>query len=493
MNLLQAGLALASFSVLWYLATAVRSWHRLKHIPGPFLGRFSYAWLAYLQQSGRQYYIYRDEIPKFGHLVRVGPNELTTDDPEVLRRLTSARSQYGRDAWYTGGRWNPYAHTMFTTLDTRLHDDIKSKTAIGYGDKNSALEPGVDAQIIALVRVIRDKYMHSTKFLDFGTLTSYFTMDVITKAGFGEAFGYLEKEEDLFGFLASVRDNWQFMGITLDVPWLRDILYSSPFLKLLGPKMTDKKGLGRLMKVGHDVIEKRMAKPKAAQINDMLGSFMSHGLSQDQCENEALFMIVAGSETTASVIRVTVLHILSAPMVYNRLKHEIKEAIKDGRVSHQPINIEEAKRLPYLQAVIYEGMRMRSPAPGLYPKVVPAGGDTICGKFVPAGTAIGMNTSAMLANTKLFGEDANVFRPERFLEVDEAKKAEMQRNVELVFGTGRWMCAGKPVAHMELNKIFFEVFRNFDLQLAHPMEPWDSVSWPVWVDEKMDLKVTEAA
>lgn len=184
---------------------------------------------------------------------------------------------------------------------------------------------------------------------------------------------------------------------------------------------------------------------------------MAHGLTQEQCENEALFMIVAGSETTASVIRCTVLHIMSAPMVYNRLKQEIKEALNDGRVAHQPIKIDEAKRLPYLQAVIYEGMRMRSPAPGLYPKSVPAGGDTLCGMFVPEGTAIGMNTSAMLASTTLFGEDANLFRPERFLEVDAAKRAEMQRNVELIFGTGRWMCAGKPVAHMELNKIFFEV------------------------------------
>lgn len=201
---------------------------------------------------------------------------------------------------------------------------------------------------------------------------------------------------------------------------------------------------------------------------------MSQGLTQEQCENEALFMIVAGSETTASVIRVTVLHIMSAPLVYNRLKQEIKEALNDGRVTHQPIRIEEAKRLPYLQAVIYEGMRMRSPAPGLYPKAVPAGGDTLCGKFVPEGTAIGMNTSAMLADTKLFGEDANLFRPERFLEVDEVKRAEMQRNVELIFGTGRWMCAGKPVAHMELNKIFFEVGTAISLRREAPLlqTPW---------------------
>lgn len=187
------------------------------------------------------------------------------------------------------------------------------------------------------------------------------------------------------------------------------------------------------------------------------GSFLAHCLTPEQCENEALFMIVAGSETTASVIRVTVLHIMSAPRVYNRLKQEIKEALKDGRVTHQPIRIEESRRLPFLQAVIYEGLRMRSPAPGLYAKVVPAGGDTLCGKFVPEGTAIGMNTSAILADKSLFGEDANLFRPERFLEVGDARRAEMQRDVELIFGTGRWMCAGKPVAFMELNKIFFEV------------------------------------
>jgi hypothetical protein len=107
--------------------------------------------------------------------------------------------------------------------------------------------------------------------------------------------------------------------------------------------------------------------------------------------------------------------------------------------------------------VIYEGLRMRSPAPGLYPKVVPQGGDVIKGKFIPAGTAIGMNTSALLRSTSLFGDDAEIFRPERFTEASEATRAEMERNVEMVFGHGRYMCAGKPVAMMELNKVYFEV------------------------------------
>lgn len=39
---------------------------------------------------------------------------------------------------------------------------------------------------------------------------------------------------------------------------------------------------------------------------------------------------------------------------------------------------------------------------------------------------------------------------------------------------------------------FRQLFRNFDLQLAHPMKPWESLSWSVWVDENMELKATEA-
>lgn len=61
----------------------------------------------------------------------------------------------------------------------------------------------------------------------------------------------------------------------------------------------------------------------------------------------------------------------------------------------------------------------------------------------------------MMRNKKIFGEDVDVFQPERYL--DRPNGEEMQRTVELVFGTGRWMCVGKQVALMERNKIFCEV------------------------------------
>jgi cytochrome P450 len=57
----------------------------------------------------------------------------------------------------------------------------------------------------------------------------------------------------------------------------------------------------------------------------------------------------------------------------------------------------------------------------------------------------------------LFGNDAEVFRPERFLELDLESRMKMERDVELTFGYGQWMCAGKQIAFMEMNKFIFEV------------------------------------
>jgi cytochrome P450 len=107
--------------------------------------------------------------------------------------------------------------------------------------------------------------------------------------------------------------------------------------------------------------------------------------------------------------------------------------------------------------VIWEGIRMRPVVTYDHYRVVPPGGDTIAGIWVPGGTAIGHNHFGMMRNKRIFGDDVDVFRPERYL--DQPNGEEMQRTVELVFGTGRWMCVGKQVALMKLNKIFWEVRR----------------------------------
>lgn len=62
-------------------------------------------------------------------------------------------------------------------------------------------------------------------------------------------------------------------------------------------------------------------------------------------------MLIGGGESTASAIRSTLIHTITTPSVYQKLKKEIQLAVSEGRVSN-PITFEEAKRLPYLQVSV---------------------------------------------------------------------------------------------------------------------------------------------
>jgi cytochrome P450 len=100
---------------------------------------------------------------------------------------------------------------------------------------------------------------------------------------------------------------------------------------------------------------------------------------------------------------------------------------------------------------------MQLPFSGLLFKQTPPEGDTFKGVFIPGGTCIGHNTLAIQRSTEIFGEDVDVFRPERWIDADPAQHTKMLQTTELVFGYGRWACLGKPVAFIELNKVYVEV------------------------------------
>jgi cytochrome P450 len=222
-------------------------------------------------------------------------------------------------------------------------------------------------------------------------------------------------------------------------------------MKFLMPKDTDAYGLGRIMGAAREAVAQRF-RPDAKEQMDMLGSFLRHGLSREDAETEVMVQILAGSDTTAGAIRATMLHILTNPPVMAKLLAEIQEAnISD------PIQDSEARKLPYLQAVIKEGLRTHPPVTGLQSKFVPPGGDTLNGYYVPGGTRIGSCAWGVFLDAGVWGHDAKVFRPERFLEgtPEEIKRKEI--DLEGIFGYGRSSCLGKSVAAIELNKVFVQV------------------------------------
>lgn len=242
-------LLLVLFSLpIWYFISSVAAWWKLRKFPAAsWLANFSYLWVARTTYSGRQYWVHR-ELHREHKLVRIGPNELITGDPEIIRRINKERSGYHRGAWYMGGRINPYYDNMFSQQQPAAHTKYKSRVAHGYtGREILDMEVGIDEQLSTLLSVMRDRYAGPGRHLELAEVTAFFTMDVITRLAFGEAFGYLAQETDLYGFLGSLRVLWPSMSAAADVSWTRTILFSKPFLQLFGPSPRDKTGFGALM------------------------------------------------------------------------------------------------------------------------------------------------------------------------------------------------------------------------------------------------------
>ena len=202
---------------------------------------------------------------------------------------------------------------------------------------------------------------------------------------------------------------------------------------------------------------------------DMMASFTAHGLNETDLVAEALLQILAGADTTATAIRATMLHIITHPVVYKTLQAEIEQAFQSSRASSPVIQEAETQDLKYLQAVIREGLRIWPPVTGLLSKVVPEAGDKVevDGKmmFIPGGTNIGWCVWGITMNKEIFGVDASIFRPERWLINDTEKLSRMNKTVDLVFGYGKYQCLGRPVAMLELSKVFVEVRNPYLLRI----------------------------
>lgn len=122
------------------------------------------------------------------------------------------------------------------------------------------------------------------------------------------------------------------------------------------------------------------------------------------------------SNTTATCIRTILSHLRTFPIAYQTLRAEVSSANLSS-----PVSESEAKAVFYLQAVIEEGLRMWPPVSAMMFKVAPDGGDFIASVRMREGTKVGVCWYGVSRSKECYGEHANVFQPERWLEANAAK------------------------------------------------------------------------
>jgi len=186
----------------------------------------------------------------------------------------------------------------------------------------------------------------------------------------------------------------------------------------------------------------------------------------DRVLSMAVSMAFAGSETTAISLAAVFYYLLRTPRCLQLLLEEIESAVSSHTFEDRPSGLvtwAESQKLPYLDACVKEAFRLH-PAVGLtLERVVPAQGAEICGEHIAGGTIVGCNPWVIHRRRDIFGEDAEAFRPERWIEADKEGRKDME-GCMFHFGMGSRTCIGKNISLLEIYKLVPSFLRRFEVR-----------------------------
>lgn len=187
---------------------------------------------------------------------------------------------------------------------------------------------------------------------------------------------------------------------------------------------------------------------------------------------------IAGGETVATFLSGVTYHLLSNPSSLQKLA----AAVRDQFTTYDSINSRLAQQIPYLQAVISEGLRIYPPGSQGFPRISP--GTSIDGNWVPKGTEIYTSAWTVTHDPNNF-EDPNKFIPERWL----SSETKDNKNASQPFSLGARACMGRNLAYVEMSVILAKLIWRYDLFLVDETLDWNRESHMHVMWSKPDLWV----
>lgn len=195
------------------------------------------------------------------------------------------------------------------------------------------------------------------------------------------------------------------------------------------------------------------------------------GLSPDEMVVNAFSIAIAGSDSTSTALTATTYLLLSHQHVYQQLRDIIRSTFKaEEDITSTSLSTDT---VPLLDAVLNESLRIYPPVPVTLPRVVPDKGEVIEGRFVPAGTSVGVNHLSVYHSEDNFHQP-ELFLPERWMD-DQTKAAsdDVDRKASFQpFSVGPRNCLGKNLAKAEMRLILTRLLWRFDLELEPDCRDW---------------------
>lgn len=159
-------------------------------------------------------------------------------------------------------------------------------------------------------------------------------------------------------------------------------------------------------------------------------------MTREEITKNAGLIIMAGSETSATLLSGAFFHLLKNPDWYRKLREEIVNTFRN----ETEMTFALLSQLKVLNAVIQETFRMCPPVPTILPRLTSGAGAMVCGKLIPKNTSIGIAQWSAYRFLRNF-RDPDLFAPERFL--GDAKYKDDVRSVVQPFSVGPRNCIGQ--------------------------------------------------
>lgn len=233
---------------------------------------------------------------------------------------------------------------------------------------------------------LSEKAGHGSKddgvIFDIAPWFNYLTFDIFGDLGFGESFDCLQKSQ-IHPWIAFIFDHVKaaaFLVMTGYYPPLKYLLMKCVPASL---KKVQQDHFQQIV----DKVERRLNWEHERP--DIMSYVMQETKGKTNIpmgEIHATFMLlaIAGSETGATAMGGIVNYLVQSIDELGHLQKEVRDAFADADM----ITPDALQDLPYLNAVINEGLRLCPPIPWMLPRRVPAGGDTVCGVWLPGGVSI---------------------------------------------------------------------------------------------------------
>ena len=317
--------------------------------------------------------------------------------------------------------------------------------------------------------------------VDLQPLFFSLTMDVATEFLFGESVNSLGQKQLPFSELfTKAQEKLTFRFVLQDMYFLGD-----------GPQF--RKHCRTVHELADHYVERALAQldtkteGKYTFLNELVKQTRDPKVLRDQ----ALNILLAGRDTTASTLLFLWYELGRNPEIYTKLKDEVDQRFAEA----DSVTFESLKRAPYLQQVLKEVLRM-------YPIVaenvrfaaedttLPRGGGSDGSQpiFVAKGTNITYSPWCMHRDRDVYGDDANVFRPERWVDLKNPGWA------YLPFNGGPRVCLGQQFALTELALVTVRMVQAFPQGLPFSGDstypPLKHVSLTISLKQGCPVKVT---